>query len=178
MRKLIVIGTVHNMLPKHKNELQSILKKINSDQILVEIDREINLHSNQIKKFPKEMIFAYKWGIKNNKQVDVFDTNKYGNQIKKSVTKKELKRAEKDFLTIFKRYDWKMMNHPNPKDEEKYKKIESQFIDYKRLKARRKVMLSNIRKLALKEGKILILTGAGHLDFFEKHLKKAIFPFR
>ncbi len=176
MKKIYVIGTVHNMLPKHKNELQSILKKINPDQILVEIDREININSNQIKKFPKEMIFAYKWGVKNKKQVDFFDTNKYGDQLKKSVTKKGLKQAGKDISSIFKRYDWKELN------KWKYDNLDSnilkKFVDFKKLNARRKFMLNIIRKIALKEGKILILTGAGHLDFFEKHLKKVIFPFR
>ena len=68
MRKIIIIGTIHNMLPKHKKEIESILNKINPDQVLVEIDREINLKSSQIKKYPKEMIFAYNWAIKNNKK--------------------------------------------------------------------------------------------------------------
>ena len=39
-------------------------------------------------------------------------------------------------------------------------------------------MLDNIKKLAIKEGKILIVTGAYHLDFFEQSLKEATFPYR
>jgi len=164
------------MLPKHKKEIESILNKINPDQVLVEIDREINLKSSQIKKYPKEMIFAYNWAIKNNKKVDVFDTNKY-RQIKKGITKKELNQAGRIFLKIFKGYDWKQMNC-NLKERAEYKKIESKILDLKEVNARRKVMLKNIRKLSIKNGTVLILTGASHLDFFQKNIKGAIFPFR
>jgi pheromone shutdown protein TraB len=164
------------MFPKHKNEFRRIIEKINPNQILVEIDREINLKSSQIKKYPKEMIFSYNWAVKNNKQVDVFDTNRY-KQIKKTATKKDLDEATKIFLKMFKNYDWKQMNQRLPSIEE-YRKIERKVLNLREVNARRKVMLSNIRRLSIKKGSILIVTGASHLDFFEKNIKGAIFPFR
>ena len=122
------------------------------------------------------MIFVYNWAIKNNKKVDVFDTNKY-KQIKEGITKKELNQAGKIFLKLFKGYGWKQMNR-NLKERAEYKKIESKVLNYAEVNARRKVMLKNIRKLSIKNGTVLILTGASHLDFFQKNIKGAIFPFR
>ncbi|MEK6842233.1 MAG: hypothetical protein AABX84_00295, partial [Nanoarchaeota archaeon] len=64
MRKIYIIGTIHGMTPN--NELKSILKKINPNQILVEITEKY-LKNKKFKNYPKEMVYAYSWGIKNKK---------------------------------------------------------------------------------------------------------------
>jgi hypothetical protein len=39
-------------------------------------------------------------------------------------------------------------------------------------------MLKTIEKVMVKDGKVLIICGIGHLEFFEKHLKDAKFILR
>lgn len=173
MRKIYVIGTLHNMMPKHEKELTQILDKINPDQILVEIVRK-NLKSPKIRAYPKEMQFAYRWGTKHNKKVDGFDASIYVD--KKDTTKKEREKFLKEFMKIINKYDWQQWN------KKKYDKISydnlRKLIDFRKHRSRQNKMLQNIRKMMIKDGIILILTGAGHLSFFERHLEKAIFPLR
>src|SRR3989304_7600813 len=107
MRKIYIIGTVHNMMPKYEEELRSILEGINPDQILVEIVEE-DLKSRKLGKYPKEMVFAYKWGIRHERKVDGFDSAV--EIVKKSITRKKLKEVEKEAFRIIDRYGWKEMN--------------------------------------------------------------------
>ena len=173
MRNIYVIGTVHNMLPKHKEELNSILEDINPDQILIEILKK-DLKSRKIRKYPKEMVYAYRWGIRHKKKVNGFDSPIEIE--KKSVTKRELKEFDRIMLKIIGKYNWKKLNKP------KYDKIGdkaiNQVIDRKKLGLRQKQMLENIRKMMAKDGIILILTGAYHLRFFEKKIRGAVFTLR
>ena len=55
---------------------------------------------------------------------------------------------------------------------------EKNLIDLDKEIKRESEMLRNIRNVIVKKGIVLILTGCGHLDFFEKNIKDAIFPFR
>jgi hypothetical protein len=51
-------------------------------------------------------------------------------------------------------------------------------IDWKKWKEREIEMLKNVKKRISLRGKTIIVTGCGHLSFFEKHIKNATFPFR
>lgn len=171
MRKFYLVGTVHNMFPKHKKEFAQILKRINPDQILVEIDKK-DLKSSKIKKYPKEMVYAYKWAIKRKKKTDGFD---YDINIIIS-NKKDLIKAEKKEKKLIDRVGWKELN--KKKYSSVIDNIVNKIINKRKALNRRKLMLKNIKNRAIDNGKILILTGTGHLSFFERHIKGAIFPFR
>lgn len=177
MRKIYIIGTLHNMLPKYKEELKSLLEDINPDQVLVEIvDKD--LKTKKIRKYPKEMRFAYRWGMKHDKKTNGFDTPI--DVVKKSVTKKELKKAEEEALSIIDKYGltWKDFNKPKYEHIKEIDILENQIIDRPKDKLRQRQMLENIQKMIIEDGTVLILTGAGHLSFFEQNIKEAIFPLR
>jgi len=173
MRKIYVIGTLHNMMPKHKKELQEILEKMDPDQVLVEIVHS-HLKSPKIRTYPREMQFAYRWAIKKKKETAGFDSPI--DITKKDITKKEEAVWVKKWIAKFGHLTWKGHN------KKKYDKITNEsleeIVDMKRHRSRQKEMLRNIRKRMISNGKILVLTGAGHLPFFEKNMKSAKFPLR
>ena len=177
MRKIYIIGTLHNMLPKHQEELESLLEELNPVQILVEIVRK-DLETKNIRKYPKEMMFAYKWGIKHGKKTDGFDVPL--DVVKKSITKRELKRVEKEAISVIDKYGltWKDFNKSKYEHIKEIDRLENKIIDRPKDKLRQRKMLENIHKMMIEDGSILILTGAGHLSFFERNLKGAIFPLR
>jgi len=177
MRKIYIVGTLHNMLPKHEEELKSLLEDIYPDQLLVEIVNK-DLKTKNIRKYPKEMSFAYRWAIKHKKKTHGFDTPL--DVVKKSVTKKELKKAEEEILSIIdeRGLTWKDFNKSEYEHIKEIDILENKIIDRPKDKLRQRQMLKNIQKMLIDDGAILILTGAGHLSFFEKNIKEAIFPLR
>ncbi|MCK5449910.1 hypothetical protein KAI32_03520 [Candidatus Pacearchaeota archaeon] len=174
MKKIIVIGTMHNIFPKHKDELKSIIEEIDPDQVLVEIEKK-DLNSDEIKSYPKEIVFAYNWAIKNKKKVDAFDVDM--NLWKKGVTQKDEDRIEKEWFQKYGKHNWKFFNKKTSENRLTIWTID-EIIDQNKMGVRQKNMLENIKRISIKEGKVLILTGAYHLDFFAKHLKQATFPYR
>lgn len=52
------------------------------------------------------------------------------------------------------------------------------LIDPEKEKMREMEMLKNIQNNIIENGTVVIITGAGHLNFFEENIKDAIFPFR
>jgi len=178
MRKIYILGTVHDKLTtKYKNDLEYWLKKINPDQVLVEIVKK-HLKTNKIKIYAKEMIYTYKWAIKNKKKTDGFDSDI--EITKKGLSKKQLKRMVRKMKkwSYKNKFDWKSFNKKSA--YKKYEKVfpNESYIDLIKDKKREKVMLHNINKRIIKKGIVLIITGSAHLKFLEKHLKKAIFPLR
>jgi hypothetical protein len=165
-RKFILIGTMHHMFPEHKEEFKSILEEINPDQILVEIDKK-DLDSKNLKTYPKEMLFAYKWALKNKKQVDFFDVDL--SLWKNGVSQKDENKIQKEWFKEYGSRDWKFFNRSTKGNREKIWTIDV-LLDKKKMNLRQKIMLKNIKKMSAKQGKILILTGAYHLDFFRKNL--------
>jgi len=183
MRKTFIIGVIHNFVPK--KDLTELLEKYNPDQIMVEVTAS-DLKNKNFKNYGKEFKDAYKWCKKNKRKVTGFDYWKKGWPQSEDMSKseeKEYKKIEKILVKIFKKYGWKKFN------KKKYEKLLDKYVDkakesvpyikeiYEILPIRQKKMLLNVKKRALKKGTILILTGVGHLDFFQKHLK-AEFPFR
>lgn len=174
MKEVVIIGTMHNMFPEYKNEFRLILEKVNPDQIIVEID-EKDLDTKEIETYPKEMVFAYRWDIKNKKQVGAFDVDV--DLWKTGVTQEEEDRIEKNWFVKYGKYDWKFFNKDTSKNRLEVWTIDK-IIDQKKMGIRQQIMIKNIKKMSIEEGKILIITGAYHLDFFAKYLKDAIFPYR
>ena len=73
------------------------------------------------------------------------------------------------------KHTWKDMN------KAKFLKkldVEDGLTDKIKFKKRQFEMLKNIKNNLSSQGKIVILTGCGHLQFFEENIKEAEFPFR
>ena len=183
MRKIYIIGTIHNFIPE--NDLIQILERYSPDQVLVEITAS-DLKKKNFKNYSKEFKDAYRWCKKNKVKVNGFDYWQKGWLQSKDMSKSEkieYIKIEKKLVKIVKRYGWKKFN------KKKYEKLLDKYIGkakksipyikeaYEILPIRQKKMLANVKKRMLKKGTIIILTGAGHLDFFEKNLK-AEFPYR
>lgn len=172
-KKIIVIGTLHAGLTSHA-ELKEILEEYKPNQLLVEISQN-DIKQGKINSYPSEMVFAYNWAKKNKIRVDGFDSKI--NTFRAGVTKEDNNKAIKEQKEIMKHYSWKEMNQSINNQKLKTKTTKN-LDDSEKLKKLNFEMLNNIKKLMIKEGIIVILTGCGHLDFFEQHLKNAIFPFR
>ncbi len=171
MRRIIFIGTIHCGATNEK-ELESLLNNYNPDQLLVEITQE-DLDKNRINSYPPEMIFAYKWAKKHKIKVNGFDSPI--DTLKKGHTAEDDKRITEEQLAIVKKYNWKDFN------KESYSKklmFYDTSIDLKKHKARNEEMTKNIESLIQPTGTVVILTGAGNLNYFEKHVKGAEFPLR
>ena len=172
MRTIIIIGTLHEGLTP-VDELQEILEDIHPDQLLVEITKE-DLQDERFGKYPKEMVYAHKWAKKNNIQVNGFDSPI--DVMKHNITKEDEKHAVSEIYKLLKDHTWKDMNKKEYQDIES--RLIEELVDPLKHKKRQQEMLQNIKRSMLSQGKILILTGAGHLEFFEEHLPEATFPFR
>lgn len=172
MRKIIVIGTLHAGITPNQG-LEEALKDHHPDQILVEIAQD-DIDNNKIETYPPEMIFAYQWALKNNIKVNGFDSKI--NTLKKGMGEEDNQKAIEKQTEIMQGFTWKDMNKPenNKKLDIKEAKI---LVDHNKENKRNREMLQNINNLMLNEGVIVILTGCGHLDFFEKNLQ-ALFPYR
>lgn len=174
MKKVIIIGTIHGRFTPNR-ELKEVLEKYSPDQIFVELAEE-DVAKNKLKRYPSEMIFALHWAKKNKVKVNCFDVT--GSVLRKGITKYEIKTLIKEFNKLIKdsKFTWKDMNKG-----EKLKILDTpnylNAFNPEKEKMREMKMLANIKKAMLKSGIIIIITGAGHLAFFETHLKGAEFPF-
>ncbi len=181
MRKIIIIGTLHGRLTPRK-ELKQILDDLQPDQVFVEMTPNEVKKIRQSKSIRDEMIFALEWAKEREIKTDYFDRNE--GELKSGVTGKELDLIKllKKMKKIIQTYSWKELNKEAPwkttplVDIEN--KINKRFVDVKKSKEREEKMLENINNKIMTTGKIVILTGVGHLSFFEKKIPNAIFPFR
>ena len=173
-REIIVIGTVHEGWTPNK-ELKDVLEKIKPTQILVEITQE-DINNDKFENYPPEMVFAHKWAERKKVKVNGFDSSI--NILKADATTTDEKKVIKAFEYLLKKrkFTWKDMNKENL--QKIFCETNNLLIDDAKDKQRQREMLKNIIHTIMKSGKIVIITGAGHLNFFEKHLKNAVFPFR
>lgn len=170
--KIIIIGTLHANGTPH-NELAKVLEKYKPDQLLVEITQK-DIEEEKLTKYPDEMIFAYNWAKKTDTKVNGFDSKI--NVMKEKKTEKDNRKAIEESQKLRGKLTWKDMNKEN--------NLQITFpswkdlVDWRKWDAREEEMLANIKNHFNLEGIVLILTGASHLKYFEKHLKDAEFPFR
>jgi len=178
MQKVYVIGTIHGgYVPQ--DELREELAKLKPTQLLLELPDKSLKEIKRSDDIRDEMMCAYEWATKNKVPVYCFDTNR--NTFRKGITINS---------PVFKKLiDYQLMmlksNKISWKDFNKKKNdsfldhpLEDKVSDPVKLAKRDKEMLENIQKHMVSDGNIVILTGAGHLPFFEKELSEAIFPFR
>jgi hypothetical protein len=173
MTKIIIIGTLHAGLTPNR-ELGNVLKNLNPDLLLVEIAND-DLIKNNLAGYPEEIIFACKWAKENGIKISGFDSkiNIFKNEVLPDDNAELLEEQKK----LLGKFSWKDCNK---KENEKLldTKKEEMIIDKKKWKKRENEMLKNIEKNIPNNGTIVIITGVGHLDFFEKKMKNAIFPLR
>lgn len=170
MRNIIIIGTLHEGLTP-ESELFEELEKNNPSQVLVEITDE-DVKSENFSSYPPEMQSTYSWAKKHKVKIRGFDSKI--DILKSSVTKEKEAAAVERFKKKISGLTWKDLNKEWQNKDEDIDEI----IDKKKDLQREQEMLSNIRKLIAKNGTILIITGCGHLNFFEKNLSSAKFPLR
>lgn len=173
MQMILIIGTVHTMMPEHQQELENLLRVINPDQILVEISPE-DVQKENFKDYPKEMLFAYSWGKQFGKKVNGFDASL---DIENATVSEEMKRQlgyEAGHLVAI--INWKELNKTDTEIYRRLSLLTDRIIDKEKHGQRQEKMLENIEKQMIPRGKILILTGSFHLPFFQKRMKNALFP--
>ena len=173
MRKIIIIGTLHAGLTP-ENELKEVLEKYNPNQLLIEIAEE-DIKNREFYSYPLEMVFAYDWANKNKVKVNGFDLKI--DVLRKGMKEEDNQKVIEEQKKLMNNFSWKDMNKA-----ENLKKLDTDsaknLVDSKKEEKREFEMLKNIKNSMIDNGKILIITGCGHLDFFEKHIINAVFPFR
>ncbi len=173
MKKIYIIGTLHgNCTPK--NELEDILENLQPNQLMIEISQK-DIENKNFKNYPDEMVFGYNWAQKNKILVFGFDSDI--SELAKGKTDQDNQTVMDLQKEIIDKYDWKDFN------KEEYLKLldvpgAKKLVDKERAKQREQEMLKNIQRNLASEGTIAILTGCGHLDFFEKEIPEAIFPLK
>lgn len=173
MRKIYFIGTLHGGCTP-ENELEEILSNLAPDQLMVEIQQK-DIEGKNFNSYPDEMIFAYTWA--KNKDIPVYGMDTAVSDITKGKTEEDNQRVMDMQIKIIHQHDWKDFN------KEEYGKLLDipellELVDKKGANLREREILVNILKNAISKGIIVVLTGAGHLTFFEKELPEAIFPLR
>ena len=106
MQNIIIIGTLHAGLTPNK-ELKKIFSEYKPTQILVEINQD-DLDKNDISKYPPEMIFTYRWAIKNNIKVNGFDSKI--NVFREGVTGNDNQKLIEEQEKLIKNYSWRDFN--------------------------------------------------------------------
>jgi len=173
MRKIIIIGTLHcGSTPNH--ELEEILNKYKPDQLLVELKQAQIAAGNVDPSFPPEMIFAYEWAKHRGVPVAGFESDiRVFSKTASDADNQKLIEAQDE---IIKTRSWKDFNK---KDVQKLLDIgDPGMVDPVKVKAREQDMLKRVNEYMIGDGVIIILIGSGHLEFFEKHLPRGVFPFR
>lgn len=173
MRKIIIIGTLHVGLTP-KNELQELLDRFKPDQLLVELSND-DIINDKIGLYSDEMLFAYDWAKDNDVLVNGFDANI--SVLSAAKNEEDNNEVIEEQKKIIEKYSWKDFNKTS------YLKLlntekEARLIDRKKWDLREEKMLENILENIIPEGMVLIVTGSGHIPFFEKNIKDAIFPLK
>lgn len=172
-KKIIVIGTLHAGITPN-NELKEVIERLKPDQLLIEIAND-DIAENNLSSYPPEMIFALEWAKINNIKVVGFDSKI--NVFREGVMPKDNQAMIEKQKKIIKKISWKDFNKI---ENEKLLDVDGldELIDHDKERARENEMLKNIEANIIERGTIVLITGTAHLNFFERNIKDAIFPFR
>lgn len=170
MSPLYIVGTTHK--EHNKKGLLEVFIELEPSQLLLELNEE-DIQSCKVKSHPVEMSWAYRWGLENKKIVNGFD---HEIPCRYKVPIEEIPSFFAPIAEEYNSYDFRKMNkreYTNIMQD-----IEEQIFVEEDLLNRREGMVRNIRSLRDPSVAGLVLTGVGHLWFFEKQLPEAIFPYR
>lgn len=172
-RKIIVIGTLHAGITPN-NELKEVIESFQPDQLLIEIASD-DIIKNDLSSYPPEMIFAFEWAKNNNVKVMGFDSKI--NVFRKGVMPEDNQVTIEKQKKLIKKLSWKDFNKIK---NEKLLDVDdlNNLIDQDKERVRENEMLKNIEAHIIESGTVVIITGTAHLNFFERNIKDAIFPFR
>lgn len=173
MSNLIFIGTLHAHLTPH-HELQSVLEEYQPELLLVEISQE-DIDNDSISKYPDEMVFAYQWAQRNDIKVAGFDCDI--NTLAEGVNEKDNHLAIKEQAKVLAKYSWQEANTVKV-DKLLDTPLAKKLDDPQKVKLREQKMLQNVEKMLECDQKIVVVTGSGHLNFFEECFPQALFPLR
>lgn len=171
MRNIFLLGTVPCMMPEKAFELRLLLKVMNPDQIFVEVtDNDIHV-SKALET--DEMMFIAEWGKQNNKKVVghcfVSDCTLLLDEDRKRLLTEE-------FSNLIAVNNWKAFNKLDTEVFHQFYNLCSMMVDMNKVEEKQKKMLENIERRMVPNGKILVVTEALNLKFFEQNLKNAVIP--
>lgn len=172
-RKIIVIGTLHAGITPN-NELKETIESFQPDQLLIEIANDDIVKKN-LSLYPPEMIFTFEWAKNNNVKVAGFDSKI--NVFREGAIPEDNQAIIEKQKKLIKKLSWKDFNRI---ENEKLLDVDdlNVLIDKDNERARENEMLKNIEANIIETGTVVIITGTSHLNFFERNIKDAIFPFR
>ncbi len=173
MSKLIFIGTLHAGLTPHK-ELQEVLGHYKPEVLLIEI-QQIDIASNTLSKYPDEMVFALSWA--HEKGISVYGFDSPIDVFAKGRGEKENQAVIEEQKEILKSFSWKDANKQEVCDK-LYTSSAKTLVNPAKDKEREEEMLKNVKNRITDQATIVVVTGSGHLQFFEKHFPDALFPLR
>jgi hypothetical protein len=163
------IFAFHDKIPSV--ELNGILSATNPTTVFVEIP-PADFEQNDMHQANLEMIQALLWALRNHRDVYGFDCPmKTKPDSYSEATDKKIKLGMKEFDS---RYSWRDGNRQSVSHELAVLLIP--FTDPNKMDQRHECMLQNIRLRLPNHGKVLILTGAYHSDFFRGQFPTAHFP--
>jgi len=176
MNTKYVIGTIHSG-HTDKKELADVLEDIDPDQVLIELPEGFSKASVREREVvPDEMLFAYDWTRENGVSRACFDVDSGIIEDYFSEDYSEDSDEYQEFLDfqdkIIENHNWKDFNKDENLDLLDHP-LEDTLFDKAVLKQREKDMLINIKEKIISEGDVAIVTGASHLQFFQKHLENA-----
>jgi pheromone shutdown protein TraB len=172
-KKIIIIGTLHAGITPN-NELKEVIEGFEPDQLLIEIAND-DIIENDLISYPPEMIFALEWAKNNNVKVCGFDSKI--DVFRKGIMPEENQAMIEKQKKLIKNISWKDFNKIK---NEKVLDVDGldELIDHEKERMREYEMLNNIESNIIESGTIVVITGIAHLNFFERNIKDAIFPFR
>lgn len=172
-RKIIVIGTLHAGITPN-DELREAIEGFKPDQLLIEIAND-DIAKNNISLYPPEMIFALRWAKSKHLKFAGFDSKI--DVFREGVTPEDNQAIIEKQKKLIEKLSWKDFNKIG---NEKLLDVEGidKLSDKDKEREREYELLQNIEANIIKSGTVVIITGTAHLNFFERMLKDAIFPFR
>lgn len=178
MREIFIIGTIHGKYTP-KEELQKILEDLEPDQVLVELTGVPSLEMKARQIYAEELVFAYHWAKDRGLEVGTFDVDsQHSYFIKgKGPNDQEYKKLMENQQSIIEKHSWKEFNNETVNNLLNDPLLPLLF-NMDNENQREKIMLENIKKLMIENDRIVIVTGAGHLQFFESNLPEAKIPLR
>ncbi len=160
------------MMPKHQDDLRSLLDSIEPEVLLVEVVQE-DLKIESLSSYPEEMKISYDWA--KSKGIEVFGFDAAITVTKEGLSPEaEIKVSEKQ-LDGLKGSTWKDANRP---EFDALNELAQPLIDEAKWNERENRMAEVISGFRDKRNKTLILTGTWHLKFFERVFPDSSFPLR
>ncbi len=176
MRKIYIIGTIHGGYTPHL-ELEEVLRNIQPDQALVELSHKPNEDTAEKDSFRSEMLFAYNWAEENGIKVEIFDVDDDHVYFNEGYGPKssEYRKLHKEQEEIIKKYTWKQFNRKEFNELLDHPLLEIIF-SKEQEEIREAKMIQNIKRKMISEGRVVIISGAGHLKYFADSLPNTFVP--